>query len=123
MITGVQDFYYNAKDLDRAVVFYSEALGMKKVYGQEHWVTMQIGSLSFGLHWSEGEDIPSTSRDSHGQFCGGTLTLKSDNIVEDREKIKRHGGKILGETEQPWGHMLVFEDLDGNVLKLMKPNR
>jgi len=25
------------------------------------------------------------------------------------------------QADAPWGHMLVFEDLDGNVLKLMKP--
>lgn len=28
---------------------------------------------------------------------------------------------LLGEQDEHWGHMLVFEDLDGNVLKLMHP--
>jgi hypothetical protein len=41
--------------------------------------------------------------------------------VEDRARIERCGGKILGEADQDWGHMLVFEDVDGNVIKLMKP--
>ena len=31
------------------------------------------------------------------------------------------GNLILGEDDAPWGHMLVFEDCDGNVLKLMNP--
>ncbi len=67
-----------------------------------------------------GSDIPKTPRNDHGQECGGTLTLDSDNIAEDRKSVERCGGKVLGETDQPWGHMLVFEDLDGNVLMLMK---
>jgi predicted enzyme related to lactoylglutathione lyase len=120
MIKGVRDFYYNVADMKRAVSFYSEALGMHQVYGDEYWTTMQIGPLHMGLHWTEGSVVPPTSRDAHGQNCGGTLTLHSDNISEDRERITRCGGKILGEGIHPWGHMLVFEDLDGNVLKLMK---
>ncbi|MNT53549.1 Glyoxalase-like domain protein [compost metagenome] len=80
---------------------------------------MEIGgSVHIGLHWTEGAVIPPTSRDAHGQNCGGTLTLASDNISEDRQRIVTFGGKILGESVHPWGHMLVFEDPDGNVLKL-----
>ncbi len=119
MIKGYRDFYYNVADMNRAIKFYSEALGMKKTYGHEHWTTMTIGNLNLGLHWSEGNPIPPTSRDSHGQNHGGTLTFDSNNISEDRKKIEQAGGKVLGEADQPWGHMLVFEDLDGNVLKLM----
>jgi len=78
---------------------------------------MIIGNLNLGLHWTAGAAIPTTSRDSHGQNCGGTLTFDSDNIIEDKERIEKAGGKILGEADQPWGHMQVFEDLDGNVLK------
>ena len=121
MIKGYRDFYYNVTEMKRAVQFYTEAIGMNKTYGDEYWTTMNVGNLNLGLHWTEGEAIPLTSRDSHGQNSGGTLTFHSDNIAEDRKKIELAGGKILGESDQPWGHMLVFEDLDGNVLKLMNP--
>lgn len=122
MIKGYKDFYYNVTDIKRAVKFYSEALGMTKTYGDdEYWTTMSLGNLSLGLHGSEGKSIPLTPRDSHGQNSGGTLTLLSDNVSEDRKKIEQAGGKILGEADQHWGHMIAFEDLDGNVLKLMNP--
>lgn len=121
MITGYQDFYYNAMDMKRAVTFYETAFGMKNVYGNEHWVTLALGDLRLGLHWTENSEIPATPRDSHGQHCGGTLTLKSNDIPGDKARIEKAGGKILGETEAPWGHMLVFADPDGNVLKLMNP--
>jgi len=120
MIKGYRDFYYNVTDMNRAIKFYTDALGMTKAHGHEYWTTMTLGNLNLGLHWTEGDSIPKTPRDFHGQNCGGTLTFDSDNIVEDRERIKKAGGKILGEADQTWGHMLVFEDLDGNVLKLKK---
>jgi predicted enzyme related to lactoylglutathione lyase len=123
MIKGYTDFYYNVTDMKRAEKFYQEALGMKTNFGHEYWISMSVGNLSFGLHSFEGDTIPTTPRDSHGQNCGGTVTLESDNIAEDRARIEKAGGKILGEADQEWGHMLAFEDLDGNVLKLMKSKR
>ena len=121
MVTGYKDFYYYVADMNRAVDFYAEAFGMKKAYGHEHWSTMTLGNLNLGLHWTGGAAVPPVSRDSHGTDNGGTLTFLSDNVTEDRQRIEKAGGKILGEADQDWGHMLTFEDLDGNVLKLMKP--
>jgi predicted enzyme related to lactoylglutathione lyase len=60
-------------------------------------------------------------RDSHGAHGQATLTLKSNNIPEDRARIEKAGGKVIAENDQPWGQMLIFTDSDGNVLKLMKP--
>jgi hypothetical protein len=70
------------------------------------------------LHWSEGTEIPISPRNSHGAHNGGTLTLSIDNISLDRKVIEDAGAKILGEMDESWGHMLIFEGLDGNVLKL-----
>ena len=121
MITGYQDFYYNVCDMQKAVNFYVNAFGFKVAMSNEHWTSLNLENLNLGLHWTEGEKVPNTPRNSHGQNAGGTLTLKSNNVSEDRKKIETHGGKILSESDQAWGHMLVFEDIDGNVLKLMNP--
>ncbi len=120
MILGYQDFYYNVKDIKKAVKFYKE-LGFTIESQDEFFASLRLGNCILGLHWNEGRDIPKTARNNHGQECGGTLTLKSDDVTEDRKIIEILGGKILGEDDAPWGHMLVFEDLDGNVLKLMNP--
>lgn len=123
MITGIRDFYYNVKDMSRAITFYTEVFGMKNIYSHQYWTTMQLGSTNIGLHWTEGTDVPLTLRDSHGQHCGGTVTFESNDIESDKQKIIQSGGKILGESKQAWGHMLTFEDLDGNVLKLMNSGK
>lgn len=118
MIKGVHDIYYNVKDMKRAVQFYSEVLNMKVSYESEHWTSMDCEGTMIGLHWNGDKSVPTFPRDSHGAECGGTLTLSSDNVNEDRKILERSGAKILGEMDEAWGHMLIFEDLDGNVLKL-----
>lgn len=121
MISGYVDFYYNVEEMKRAVNFYKEALQMEVAHSHEFWTEMRVGNLRLGLHWTEGASVPKTPRDAHGTQSGGTLTLHSTDVRADRDRIRNLGGKILGESEQPWGHMLVFEDLDGNVLKLLRP--
>lgn len=122
MITGVQDIYYNVSNMKRAIGFYTEALQMKLQFEDEGWTALECGGVKVGLHPTEpGEEVTMVERDAHGVHGQATLTLRSDNVPEDRKRIEKFGGKILGEVDAPWGHMLVFEDLDGNVLKLMNP--
>jgi catechol 2,3-dioxygenase-like lactoylglutathione lyase family enzyme len=119
MITGVQDFYYSITNRETAVRFYTTALQMKVLTNEEYWVALDCGGVRIGLHPEE--SVHRVPRDAHGAHGQGTLTLRSSNVAEDRTRIEQLGGKILDEKDQPWGHMLVFEDPDGNVLKLMNP--
>ena len=121
MIDGVQDVYYNVRDMKRAVAFYKEALGLQPTTEDPHWTALTCGPIRIGLHWTEGSPVPAVPRDAHGSHAGGTLTLRSTDVPADRMQLEKSGAKILGEFDEPWGHLLVFEDPDGNVLKLMKP--
>lgn len=122
MIKGIQDIYYNVSDMKKSIAFYTEVLQMKLKFENEGWTSLDCGGVQVGLHPTEpGEEIFKVPRDSHGVHGQATLTLKSDNVSKDRAKIEEFGCKILGENDAPWGHMLVFEDPDGNVLKLMNP--
>lgn len=122
MIIGIQDIYYNVSDINKAVRFYTEALQMKIRFEDEGWTALECGGVQIGLHSIEpGETVVRVPRDSHGAHGQATLTLKSNNIAEDRKRIESLGGVTLGEDDAPWGHMLVFEDPDGNVIKLMNP--
>ncbi len=118
MIKGIHDIYYNVSDMRRAVQFYSKVLNMSIQFESEHWTSLDCGGVMVGLHWTGGKSVPVFPRDSHGAHCGATLTLSSDNVSEDRAILEKAGCEILGESDEAWGHMLIFEDLDGNVLKL-----
>lgn len=122
MIKGYRDFYYNVQNMNRAIVFF-ETLGFKKGTSHEYWTDMLLGDLRLGLHWTEGDAVPAIDGDDHGPHCGGTLTLLSDDVSTDRALVEKAGGRVRAESKQPWGHMLVFEDLDGNMMKLMNPTQ
>jgi catechol 2,3-dioxygenase-like lactoylglutathione lyase family enzyme len=121
MITGVQDIYYNVSNMDKAVEFYTNVLGMKLKHKDQWWSALDCGGVSVGLHWTEGSAVPEIPQDSHGANTGATLTLRSNDVASDRRHLEKNGAMILGEANQPWGHMLVFKDPDGNILKLMAP--
>lgn len=121
MIDGVKDFNYNVSHMERAIKFYTEALGMKLLKEGEVWSTLECCGVEVGLHWTRGEPVKKVSADIHGAQAGGTLTLRSSDVSADRSLLEQRGAKIVGEQDEAWGHLLVFEDPDGNVLKLMHP--
>ena len=92
-----------------------EVLGFELDYEQPGWIAFKRGGVQVALHPIE-QVIHKTNF-----YQGGYLTLASDNIPEDRRRLEKFGAKILGESEEAWGHLLTFEDPDGNVLKLMNP--
>ena len=109
--------------MDRAIKFYTEVLGCKLQDTNSWWTSLDCYGLRLGLHGEGpgGKPVPSTPRDAHGAHAGGTLTLRTDNIEGDLEMLKRHHVKILGQLDEAWGKLVVFEDSEGNVLKLMAP--
>jgi predicted enzyme related to lactoylglutathione lyase len=122
MILGVQDVYYNVADMDRAVTFYRDVLGLTFVHRDAHWASFDVGGVRVGLHWSGGEAVPPVPHDEHGALAGATLTLKVDDVRAESERLIGHGVRFLAPvSEFPWGTLGAFFDPDGNVVKLMQP--
>ncbi|HYE78398.1 MAG TPA: VOC family protein [bacterium] len=122
MITGIQDFYYNVQDMDRAVAFYRDVLGMAVEDSSEWWSSLRCGGQRIGLHGTGGQPVPAVPRDSHGAHAGGTLTLGTDDIEAAVARLRAAGVPLLGDVmREEWGSIAVFEDPDGNVLKVMQP--
>ena len=45
MIIGVQDIYYNVRDMDKAVDFYTTVLGMKLKHKDQWWSALDCGGV------------------------------------------------------------------------------
>ena len=122
MITGIQNVHYYVQDMERAVAFYQKAFGATVIFGSEHWTSLNLFGLTLGLHGNDGKPVAPVAHDEHGAKAGGTLTLKSDNIPQDRKLLEALGAQILGEFRAQWGELLVFKDPDGNILNLQHPS-
>ncbi|MFN7975305.1 MAG: VOC family protein [Acidobacteriota bacterium] len=122
MIEGIADVYYSVADMDRAVKFYRDVLGLSLIDSNEYWSSLSCGGVRIGLHWTEGGAVPQVPRDAHGAHAGATITFRVTDIEAEVTRLKRHDVRFLGAiSRNPWGSLAAFEDPDGNVLKLMQP--
>lgn len=120
MLSGVQDVYYNVQNMQRAVAFYRDVLGMRVLDSNEWWTSLEFFGARIGLHWTGGGPVPAVAHDEHGAHHGATLTLRSTDLDADLAYLQRRGVALLGRSDNPWGRLAAVTDPDGNVLKLMQ---
>jgi len=122
MITGLQDVYVNVADMDRAVAFYRDLLGLPLIEQSPWWSALDCGGVRLGLHGTGGDAVPSIPHDAHGPHTGAVITLRTDNIDADFARLAAAGVHFLAPiARESWGSLAMFTDPDGNVLKLMQP--
>ncbi len=109
MIVGIQDVHYGVVQMDRAVAFYRDVLGMRVLDSHPDWTSLDCFGARLGLR--KGADAPSG---------GATLTLRSTDLDADLAHLRRNGVQVVRSEDQPWGRMAAFLDSEGNTLELMQ---
>lgn len=103
-------------NMDRAVRFYTETLGLKLAYRfGDHWASVEVGKgLTIGLHPAS-EKTPASSKKT-GMSIGLELSGSIDAAVKTLETrgVRFHGVVEDGKA----GKFAHFEDPDGNSLYL-----
>ena len=112
-LKGADLVYFFVSDMERAVSFYRDALGLQLVYRSgEDWAQFEAGPVQLGLHASaQGEHRP-----------GGTLAFRVDDLDSSRVALAARGISFTpeggGEGGEP--RFVEFRDPDGNVLGLLE---
>jgi predicted enzyme related to lactoylglutathione lyase len=121
MIAGIQDVYYYVDDMAQAIAFYRDKLGLRLLSESPHWSVFDVGGVRLGLHKAEGN--PRRSSIPHtGIYAGATVTFKVRGIRQEIERLQKAGVRFIGDVvDEPFGILAVFQDLDGNIMKLMEP--
>lgn len=106
-------------NMDRAVQFYTETLGLKLAYRfGDHWASVEVGTgLTIGLHPASA-DMPA------GRKGSMTIGLElSGSIHEAMSTLEAKGVRFHGPVnEGKSGSFVSFEDPDGNQLYLAQLN-
>ena len=116
------------KDYDEAIDFYVDKLKFKlvedtKLDEHKRWVLVSPDvdkSSSILLAKADGEE----QQNFVGNQSGGRvfLFLKTNNFEEDYQNLLKNNIKIIREPkDEPYGKVLVFEDLYGNLWDLIEP--
>ena len=107
-------------DMDRAVRFYSEVLGLKLAYRfGNHWASIELGKgLTIGLHPSSGESSQT------GLKSGMSIGLELNGKIEDAvANLEAKGVQFEGiVNEGKAGKFAHFHDPDGHSLYLAELN-
>lgn len=116
MIKGVANIWMPVEDIDRAVDFYENTLGLpvEKVDGQ--WAEVDANGVRVGLNGREPEGA--------GVEGGPVLTFQHDegNLEEVVEDLKGLGVEFpAGISDHNWGRVATFKDSEGNDLQLYEP--
>ncbi len=100
-------------DMNRAVGFYRDLLGMKSVMVTPGWSMFDLGGIHLGLH-------PVFSGGSGPGSSGFVLGVCVDDLKALRQKLVE-AGRTKGEFhEVPGGTVLEFSDPDGNSLQAIQ---
>src|SRR4051795_224061 len=117
MIKGVAAVWLPVTDMDRALQFYGETLGLRETERDSDWSAFDANGLMIGLNGSK-EESP------HGD--GGALVAfqPEGELEAEVERLRGVGVEFPdGISEHPWGRIVPFKDPDGNDLQLYSPPR
>ncbi len=115
MASGVAAVWVPVSDMERAVAFYRDTLGLTVKDQSDDWSEIDANGLMIGLNGRE-----SATSSSGG---GAVVTFQPDGSIEDEvASLKGRGADIQGEiSEHPWGKIIPFKDSEGNDLQLYSP--
>src|ERR1051325_4861203 len=115
VITGVDFVSVPTQDLERAVRFYGDTLGLERsVYMPErNYAEFENGTVTFSLVDPEKMGIgPFKANANH-------FALHVDDVAEARKALEERGVSFMGDTfDTGVCHMAFFTDPDGNALLL-----
>jgi lactoylglutathione lyase len=113
MIGTLDHVYYWTHDLDRAVAFYTDVVGLtlRSRAGGE-WAELEAGPVRFALHGTDEETLPSS----------GTVVLRVEDLESARRELERRGAtfdEFVGDVEG-FARFATFRDPDGNPVQIIE---
>jgi catechol 2,3-dioxygenase-like lactoylglutathione lyase family enzyme len=111
---GVIDHvYYWTRDMDRAVAFYGEVLGLPMANrAGDEWAEFGAGPVRLALHGTEERSLPPS----------GTVVFRVDDLDEARWALQQRGVAFDGQESEVPGvaRFTTIRDPDGNPVQLIE---
>jgi catechol 2,3-dioxygenase-like lactoylglutathione lyase family enzyme len=112
-VGGTAVVWLPVTDLDRAVSFYRDTLGLREGQQADGWAQLESDGVRIGLNAGES---PTGSG-------GAVIAFRAEPGIEEAvEDLRGKDVHIAGEiSDHPWGRVATFRDPDGNDLQLYQP--
>ncbi len=116
MFKKVDDVFFNVDDMEKAVAFYRDKLGLSVKYQSADWAELDAGNVTIALRrYGSGPE----GRPELGVGEGATLVFEVDDIEAAHAELEDKGINLIGGIFAYGAVKLAaFEDLNGNVLQI-----
>jgi predicted enzyme related to lactoylglutathione lyase len=114
MVSRVSNVWLPVQDMDRAVAFYRDVLGLEVQMQSPEWTELDASGLSIGLN----------AREPRGATAdgGAVITFTAEDIDGEMERLQDRGTEFTGGVSSyDWGRVAPFKDSEGNDLQLYAP--
>jgi predicted enzyme related to lactoylglutathione lyase len=112
-VHGTAVVWLPVSDTQRALSFYEERLGLRKLSADGDWAMLDANGLSIGLN----------ARESAAGSGGAVIAFRPEGGLDAAvEQLRADGVDVPGEiSEHPWGRVATLNDPDGNDIQLYEP--
>lgn len=115
-IRGTDFIYYQTNDIDKAIAFYRDTLGLE-MYGhfeEMKWAEFNAGNTTFAIN-----DPSAFDANMKAQPGGAAVAFSVDDVAAAIEELESKGVKVtLPVNESPVCHFACILDPDGNTVWL-----
>ena len=115
MIEAVATVWVPVADIERAIGFYRDTLGLEVEKKDGDWAEVDANGLTIGLNGDESEGA--------GARGGPVIAFRPQEEIDSALRtLRERGVEVAAEvSEHPWGRVATFKDSEGNDLQLYEP--
>lgn len=111
-IRGADFIYYQTSDLDKAVEFYRDTLGLELLhhFDEVKWAEFSVGNVTLALN-----DPTAFDANTKAQTGGAAVSLAVEDVEAAINELKEKGVTVTIPTQEtPVCHFACITDPDGN---------
>ena len=118
MFQKIAFIHYCTQDLQRALEFYRDVLGLKLLVQNEEWVEFEVGGQRLALRLVDPWTVSTEPHSANSAM----IWLETHPIEKTITFLEENNINIINKLEVlPYGKTATFKDLDGNLLGLYEP--
>ena len=118
MFNKIAFSHYCTENLERALKFYRDVLGLKLLVQNEEWIEFEVGGQRLALRLVN--SMPKKPEGLHSN--GAMIWLETNPIEKSISLIKNKSINSISDLQSnSYGKTATFKDPDGNLLGLYEP--
>lgn len=113
MIPRIHNVHLFVSQMDRAVAFYRDTLGLSLRFSTPYWAEFEVDGFTLGLQYA-GDGAPVAGG-------GAVVDFEVQDIETMIERLEAAQAKFVAVVlDQPFGKIAKFRDSEGNLLGLFE---